>query len=289
MDDQGLVSVIIPTWNRERELPHAVRSALDQSYHNVEVLVCDDGSTDHSREVIASICDARVRWITGVRAGLPASPRNRGLLEAKGEWVAFMDSDDCWASDKLARQLARLVESEGRLLASCGNAVRCTNQQDAGANELLLAAHTADTELGLLSLLQSNSVITSTVILHRSLLDAVGAFPIQNGLKVGEDYAFWLRVASLTPFAFHGAPLANYADNPNSSVRASARNEAVVKLRIYRDYFIWLASKQPVRLVGILPLCIFLSLKNALMRNWWRLRAHLGLLRRKLSSDRNNA
>src|SRR5512135_2903291 len=116
------VSVIIPTWNRRETLERAVRSALDQTVVPQEVLVCDDGSTDDSRRIVEAIGDPRVRWVEGPRGGRPAIPRNRGIRESSGEWLAFLDSDDEWMRDKLARQLAAAAGSGCR--AVCTNAER---------------------------------------------------------------------------------------------------------------------------------------------------------------------
>jgi glycosyltransferase involved in cell wall biosynthesis len=280
---RGLVSVIIPTWNRARDLPRAVYSVLAQTYENVEVLICDDGSTDESRVLIQGITDSRVHWIDGAHVGLPAAPRNRGLQVAEGEWVAFLDSDDYWLTNKLESQLNRIDASNGRLLASCCNAIRQTDFHVNEAHKLLLPRHTEDVEIGLKQLMEDNLVITSTVLLHRSLLPAIGAFPVEFGLKVGEDYAYWLRVASLTPIAFHGVALTNYYDSPTTSVRASARNEGLVKLRIWRNYFYWLASYKPIRLVCVVALSIFLEARGGLMRRWWRMRARLGVLKKTVA------
>jgi glycosyltransferase involved in cell wall biosynthesis len=279
---RGLVSVIIPTWNRARDLPRAVYSVLEQTYKNFEVLICDDGSTDESRALIQGITDSRVHWIDGAHVGLPAAPRNRGLQVAEGEWVAFLDSDDYWLPNKLESQLNRIDVSNGRILASCGNAIRQTDAHINEAHQLLLPRQTEDVEIGLKQLMEDNLVITSTVLLHRSLLPAIGAFPVESGLKVGEDYAYWLRVASLTPIAFHGVALTNYYDSPTTSVRASVRNEGLVKLRIWRDYFGWLACHKPIRLIGMVALGIFLETRGGIMRQWWRIRARLGLLKKLL-------
>ena len=99
-----IVSVIIPTYNRQHTLLAAIQSALSQTLPPLEVLVCDDGSTDGSAEAVAALDDPRVRWLTGPHAGYPAVPRNRGLREARGEWVAFLDDDDVWLPEKLAVQ-----------------------------------------------------------------------------------------------------------------------------------------------------------------------------------------
>lgn len=99
------VSVIIPTWNRAAAVVEAVGDVLRQTETDLEVLVCDDGSTDDTRSRLAAIADPRLVWLDGPRSGCPAAPRNRGIGRARGEWIAFLDSDDRWLPTKLARQL----------------------------------------------------------------------------------------------------------------------------------------------------------------------------------------
>src|SRR5262249_7122187 len=105
MSHEPSVSVIIPTWNRAATVMAAVESALAQTHAPLEVLVCDDGSSDDSAQRVGALPDPRVRWLPGPRGGRPAIPRNRGIAAARGEWLAFLDSDDEWLPDKLERQL----------------------------------------------------------------------------------------------------------------------------------------------------------------------------------------
>ncbi len=109
MVSTGAVSVVIPNHNRATTLEAAVASVLAQDYPDIEVLVCDDGSSDESEDVVRSFDDARVRWLPGPRTGGPAAPRNRGVAAATGEWVAFLDSDDTWAPGKIKAQLAAVA------------------------------------------------------------------------------------------------------------------------------------------------------------------------------------
>lgn len=102
----GLVSVILPTYNRARTLARAVRSVLGQGYSNLELIIVDDGSTDETKAVVAAFDDPRV-----IYAPLPfnqgaSAARNHGLKMVRGEFVAFQDSDDEWLADKLERQVA---------------------------------------------------------------------------------------------------------------------------------------------------------------------------------------
>lgn len=103
-NSNGLVSVIIPTYNRSSDCKIAVESVLSQTYGDVEVLVVDDGSVDDTREVVSGL-DERVRYIRQANAGVSAA-RNAGLDAASGEYIAFLDSDDAWLPWKLEAQLS---------------------------------------------------------------------------------------------------------------------------------------------------------------------------------------
>ncbi|MBV6496243.1 MAG: putative glycosyltransferase EpsE [Pyrinomonadaceae bacterium] len=98
-----LISVIIPNYNYARYLPEAIESVLAQTHKNVEVIVVDDGSTDDSKEVLASFGD-RIRTIFQQNQGVSAA-RNRGVAESNGDFLAFLDADDAFLPSKLEKQL----------------------------------------------------------------------------------------------------------------------------------------------------------------------------------------
>jgi len=99
-----MVSVIIPVYNREKTVKEAIKSVLEQTWNDLEVIVVDDGSTDKSADVIKSLKDERVKYIYQENAGACAA-RNHGIELAKGEYIAFHDSDDIWHMDKLSKQM----------------------------------------------------------------------------------------------------------------------------------------------------------------------------------------
>src|SRR5436309_855641 len=101
-----LVSVVIPTFNSADYLVQAIQSVLAQTYQDFEILVVDDASTDHTEEAIQPFAD-RVIYLRQERGG-PSVARNRGILQAKGELIAFLDADDLWRPNKLARQVEYL-------------------------------------------------------------------------------------------------------------------------------------------------------------------------------------
>ena len=127
------VSVIIPTYNRTEYVTQAIDSVLAQTYMDYEIIVVDDGSTDKTREVLEPYMD-KITYIYQENTGVSAA-RNTGIKAAKGEWIAFLDSDDEWLPGKLAVQI-RAVERHPQLVAHMVN-VNLTNYNDPYPNSFL--------------------------------------------------------------------------------------------------------------------------------------------------------
>ena len=104
-----MVSVIVPTFNRRSFLQTAVSSVLSQTFRDFELLIVDDGSSDGTEEAFHSSGDARLRYLSQGRRGVSAA-RNRGIREARFDWISFLDSDDAWQPTKLARQIEVLED-----------------------------------------------------------------------------------------------------------------------------------------------------------------------------------
>lgn len=227
------VSVVIPTWNRAAMLERAVRSALNQTLPPLEILVCDDGSSDDSRAVIEAMGESRVRWIDGPRAGRPAIPRNRGIRESRGEWIAFLDDDDEWRPEKLERQLALAKQLE--CFAICTNAARnVPGQVTSGA---YLNWQCDRITFG--DLLDVNHVVCSSAMVHQSLFENAHGFPEDAQLRVGEDFALWLRIASMTDFAFVADQLVVYRDDPANSIRRGAVDSWRQRKAVFASFLLW--------------------------------------------------
>ncbi len=108
LDDPELVSIIVPVYNRAHMVSRSIGSLLAQSYRNIEIIVVDDGSSDDIEAAIAAISDPRVRLLPRSRNGGAAAARNTGVADARGDYIAFHDSDDTCSFDKVERQLAHL-------------------------------------------------------------------------------------------------------------------------------------------------------------------------------------
>lgn len=107
----GLVSIIMPSWNTARFIRESIDSVRNQTYTNWELLIVDDCSTDNTDEIVVSYSDERIRYFKNEKNSGAALTRNRAMREARGEWIAFLDSDDLWTPEKLERQLQFMKEN----------------------------------------------------------------------------------------------------------------------------------------------------------------------------------
>jgi glycosyltransferase involved in cell wall biosynthesis len=223
------VSVIVPTFNRRAGCIRAVRSALAQTRPPLEVLVCDNGSTDDTRQAVEHLirADDRVRFLgLATNTGSPAAPRNRGVDSARGGWVAFLDDDDEWLPEKLALQQPAL---SGEHSVVCANAQRSDGRAYFPDADGVITFDRND-------LLRDNPVITSTAVVDRRRLLDAGGFPEDRRLARTEDYGAWLALAdrgatgTRLPFV-----VARYgsggADRLTAQAAASQRGVAYLALR----------------------------------------------------------
>ena len=178
-----LVSVVIPTYNYGHFVEEAVESALSQTYTNIEVIVVDDGSTDDTGARLSRFGD-RIRYHYQQNRGLSAA-RNAGIRQSAGEWIALLDSDDVWHSQKIERQLeAASVIPDVALIGSPAT----------GSLPKTLPLRPATAELHVRDFLLSNRTGPSGTMIRRHAFDSVGLF--DEALRSIEDRDMWLRVAS---------------------------------------------------------------------------------------------
>ncbi|HII60985.1 glycosyltransferase family 2 protein [Pyrococcus horikoshii] len=111
--EKGLVSVVLPTYNRAKVLPRAIESVLNQTYTNIELIIVDDGSRDNTKEIIREFQsqDERIVYLRNKRNLGANAARNIGIMHSTGEFIAFMDSDDMWLPWKLERQIKIMYSS----------------------------------------------------------------------------------------------------------------------------------------------------------------------------------
>lgn len=188
------VSVAISTWNRAHLVGRAIRSALAQTFEDIEVLVVDDGSTDATPDVLAGVDDSRVRRVRHDRNHGISRTRNTAIRLARGEWIAFHDDDNEWVPDYLERQLARAARWPDAGVVYCRARLRDARS---GSEK--------DEERGLYQgkvfhhLVGGWSPWISGTLIRMSALREVGG--LDERLRATEDHDLWLRLAQCTNFA----------------------------------------------------------------------------------------
>ncbi len=245
------ISVIIPTWNRAFFIKSAIDSVLMQTYPVWEILVCDDGSTDDTREIVLGYEDKKVIFVEGVHSGLPSVVRNRGMLNATGSYIAFLDSDDEWEPLKLEKQMDLVGKSKTR--ASASNAIRVLGDF---TEDGFLLTYNKDL-ISINDLIMENNIICSSLIFETKLIDEIGLFPEDKMLTVGEDYAYWMRLSLFTSISYVNEGLVRYMDNPQKSIRKYSPSNLVLQIRIYRSFFRWLFVNKKILYLKILFKFIF--------------------------------
>ena len=232
-----MVSVIIPVYNAKKYVCEALESIVEQSYVQ-EVILIDDGSTDGSMEVVQAWLDAHVARTEGIRFRLlynaqnmgVAETRNRGVKEAEGTYVAFLDADDRFAPGKLKKQV-ELLEQTGACLC---NTARVLMQEDGTLTQTIM--HTPE-KITLADLEQTNYNNCSSVVVRR---DIMRKYPMEHS-EVHEDYLTWLRMLRDHTYAVGiDEPLLQYRLSENGKSRNKLKS-AHMTYRTYRlaGYSVW--------------------------------------------------
>ena len=204
-----MISVIIPLYNKETGIATALRSVLTQTYQDFEIIIVDDGSTDGSVAIVETFNDQRIRLIRQQNAGVSAA-RNKGIAEAKGEYVAFLDADDEWLPEFLA-EIRTLQQEYPECKAQATNYIFCSNGV---LSQTILNKIPFQGERGVLSnyfevaSCSHPPVWTGAVCIERKLLQEIGGFPI--GIKSGEDLLTWARIAVRTQWTYSLKAFAQY-------------------------------------------------------------------------------
>lgn len=226
---EPLVSIIMPNYNGSLYLIQALDSIIAQSYKNIEIIVVDDGSTDNSLEILHQYAAKTLALtvITQNNAGV-ADARNTGIVNAKGDYIAFLDSDDFWHPEKLTLQVNFLEEKPN--YAACYSSFLVwspnTDKQYQEPNNMYTTVNvqlnsTLDESFSgwiYHLLLKDVYVWTGTIIIRKEVFDDIGFF--SKKLKIGEDHDLWLRIADKYQLAKLQFPTALYRTNPISVTKS---------------------------------------------------------------------
>lgn len=184
MKNKNSFSVIIPLFNKEKSILSTVNSVLNQSYKDFELLIINDGSTDNSRSVINNIKDNRLRIIDKENGGV-SSARNRGIKEAKNEWIAFIDGDDIWHIDHL-KIMSQLIEKYHNFYFFSSSVSYDNKKLGRMGNDFIINNY--------FSLNKSTTYIhTDGIVVNKDCFNKAGFF--KENICKGEDLDMWRRLA----------------------------------------------------------------------------------------------
>jgi teichuronic acid biosynthesis glycosyltransferase TuaG len=234
------VGVVIPTYNRAVITLRAVNSVLNQSFPPTSIVVVDDGSDEEEfLKLESSLRDLPVSIIRSTHKSNPAIMRNLGIAQLETKWMAFLDSDDLWFENKLETQIALAIKTGSK--AICSNAKRLSTQE----------RYLVNTETGyfkLKDLLKGNQIINSSVLIDRKILTEIGGYVSNYNVRSAEDYATWLRIATLTNWFYSADSLVTYDDTSADGLSNIAKmSETDISTHALVDFYNWKNCNQKMK------------------------------------------
>ncbi|MBQ4528076.1 MAG: glycosyltransferase [Clostridia bacterium] len=219
-----LVSIIMPSYNTGRFIKETVDSVLAQTYENWELIIVDDCSTDNTDEVVAGFNDDRIKYLKNEKNSGAAVSRNRAMREAKGKWIAFLDSDDLWLPEKLESQLAFMKDN--------GYSFSYTkySEIDEGSKPLGVTVG-GPKKLGKSGMYNYCWPGCLTVMYDA---DAIGLVQIED-IKKNNDYAIWLKVCHKAKCYLLDKDLARYRKRKGSISNHSYKTLIKWHYKLHRE------------------------------------------------------
>lgn len=224
----ALVSVIIPTYKRTDFLKLTIQSVLNQTFQDYEIIVVDDGTPNDDNFVLCQTFE-KVKYIKIKNSGGPAKPRNIGIQEAKGKYIAFVDDDDLWLPSKLEKQVAVLENNPDFGLVHC--CCQVIDEKGIKKKQIIGRPGSLDVKHGDLAMrmIGNWTLMMPTPLLRKEVVDKVGFFN-EKMTPATEDAEYWSRCSFETKFYYIDEPLARYRIHPNN---ISGSKEKYRKLPYY--------------------------------------------------------
>ncbi len=206
--DENLVSIIMPSYNTAAYIKETINSVISQTYQQWELIIVDDCSTDNTDEIVGSFLkDSRIRYMKNERNSGAAVSRNRAIREARGKWIAFLDSDDLWMSEKLEKQIAFMKRNEYSFSYTSYEEI----DVDGNSMGVKVTGPKKITEIGMFNYCWLGCL---TVMYDA---EKIGLIQIED-IKKNNDYAMWLKVCKKADCYLLDESLAKYRKGRAGSV-----------------------------------------------------------------------
>jgi len=191
--DRPLVSVVMPTFNHAAFIGDAIRSVLHQTHDHLELIIIDNYSNDRTKQVVETFHDERINYYQFFNNGIIAASRNLGIKKAHGELIAFIDSDDTWYVEKLARQIEKIKANPKAALCFCPFAIVSSDGED--NNKIRTAKAKRLPRRVYEQFINCNFMAASSVLVRTAVLEKTSVFDEAPGLVGAEDFDLWLRIS----------------------------------------------------------------------------------------------
>lgn len=210
-----MISVVIPLYNKAHTIVHTLQTVMNQTYKDFEVVIVNDGSTDHGVEVIKSnFCDSRIRIINQDNAGVSMA-RNRGVRESRGEYVAFLDGDDKWHPEYLGIMAQTIIKYPKAVMLSSAGIIETDG---------VISYRIANKYINQISKVDyfENPFVfshTSSTVVRKDAFFLTDGFP--DGMKCLEDFAMFYQMALIGDFVYVGLPISKYVGGVEGQITRS--------------------------------------------------------------------
>ncbi|MBI5963253.1 MAG: glycosyltransferase [Chloroflexi bacterium] len=213
------VSVVITAYNASKWIHRTLDSVLTQTYPVLEVIVIDDGSTDHTARIVQSYGD-KVNYVYQENFGQPIA-RNNGIRISKGDFIAFVDADDYWHSQKLEKQINMILSKGLAWVVSDGEWINDKDEKVELPSPPMQEGDVFE------SLIMGNFIMSATPVIRRDVFDQIGYFNEDPEARIGEDWDMWLRIAAQFPLGIVHEKLAHVRLHAYSMMSVTSMKEKV--------------------------------------------------------------
>ena len=226
-----MISVIIPTYNRGNLIKRAINSILNQTYQNIEIIVVDDCSNDNTEEVVKGINSSKIKYIKHEKNYGACRARNTGIENASGDYIAFLDSDDEWLSDKLEKQLKFMNDKDADI-------VICNFYYDKHGKKTLKIDKDHSEVIRKEEILASNWVTTGSILVKKEVIMDINGF--DESLARYQDWDLILRIMDkYTVYLLNEPLLILYFQEVSITNSTSKKKKYDALIKIYEKNEIW--------------------------------------------------
>ena len=241
-----LVSIVIPTYNHAKFISKALKSVIDQTYKNWEAIIIDNESVDETYKLINNFNDPRIKYFKISNHGVIAKSRNLGINEAKGEWIAFLDSDDWWTKDKLEACVSKISKNVDFIY----HAHEYVNKSKSFFKKKIIRGRQLKkpilNDLLIGTITKGSQISNSSVIVRKNILIKIGGLN-ENKILVGsDDYDTWLRIAQITDqFLYINKKLSYYLSH---DANTSSKDMSIPQRLVVKDFMHIFNNQQKLKL-----------------------------------------